>query len=279
MEHVNFKLSGRSGCNLDLIAEHNSFIVRKYSKNSGYNQRLVLQAEKQKGFREFGIFRAPDIIQIINDELVYFDMKYVAGEKYSEYFGRITKQELDGFISNIIDYLNNNISNSEITIPDNTIFIKKVNSLQQELGSGNAEVNNLLNKLIKNIPETPIPHGNCHGDLTFSNMIFSGGRIYLIDFLDSFFNSPMIDIVKLRQDTSFFWTLLIDNELELFKRNKMRQIMGYIDTQLIKAFSSYSFFNPWYNYLQSFNLLRILPYIKVQQERELVSKALKTIQL
>ena len=48
-----------------------------------------------------------------------------------------------------------------------------------------------------------IPVGTCHGDLTFSNILFNGNNYYLIDFLDSFIESPLLDIVKLRQDTAW----------------------------------------------------------------------------
>ena len=40
-----------------------------------------------------------------------------------------------------------------------------------------------------------IPIGICHGDLTFSNILFNGNNYYLIDFLDSFIEYPLMDIV------------------------------------------------------------------------------------
>ena len=54
-----------------------------------------------------------------------------------------------------------------------------------------------------------IPIGFCHGDLTFSNIMFAldDNQVGLIDFLDSFIETPLIDLVKLRQDTHFHWTI------------------------------------------------------------------------
>lgn len=280
MKTHNLKLSGRSGCNLDIVAKDTGFIVRKFSKDVSYNQRLILQAQKQQTFIQSSVFYSPKILRIAEDaDIAFFDMQYVAGEKYSEYFVHITKQEIDVFITNIISYISNNLANSEIKIPDKSIFIKKSNSLKKVLKDSSMFVHSMLNQLIEKIPETPVPIGECHGDLTFSNMIFSGKKVYLVDFLDSFFNSPLIDMVKLRQDTCYFWTLMIDDELETYKRNKMLQIMSYIDEQLFKAFATYDFFKPWYNYLQCFNLLRILPYVNEEKEKELVLNALKTIKL
>ncbi len=54
-----------------------------------------------------------------------------------------------------------------------------------------------------------MPVGICHGDLTFSNMLFNGNNYYLIDFLDSFVESPLLDIVKLRQDSAYLWSQLM----------------------------------------------------------------------
>lgn len=277
---VNLKLTGRSGCDLEIIEKSNEFLVRKTSKKTTYNQRLILQAKKQKAFINDSFFLAPKVFSIIDDETTsFFDMEYVAGEKYSDYLVRISKQELDRFIDSIISYIDNNLANSIIKKADQDIFINKALALKKELGDSNKQINILLDQLIKKTPFTPVPHGGCHGDLTFSNMIFSGEKVYFIDFLDSFFDSPLIDIVKLRQDTCFYWTLLIDTELEAYKKSKMLQIMKYFDGRLYQVFEKHNYFLPWYNYLQCFNLLRILPYINHKHENELVINALNTIKL
>jgi thiamine kinase-like enzyme len=50
--------------------------------------------------------------------------------------------------------------------------------------------------------------GNCHGDFTFSNMIVSeNGDICLIDFLETFLETPLQDIAKLMQELKYYWSL------------------------------------------------------------------------
>ena len=50
--------------------------------------------------------------------------------------------------------------------------------------------------------------GPCHGDLTFGNMLWDGeGFLWVFDFLDTFLEAPIMDLVKLRQDTLGRWTL------------------------------------------------------------------------
>jgi aminoglycoside phosphotransferase (APT) family kinase protein len=49
--------------------------------------------------------------------------------------------------------------------------------------------------------------GPCHGDLTLSNMILSPSRgLVLIDFLDTYFESPLQDVAKLQQDFFYGWS-------------------------------------------------------------------------
>lgn len=59
-----------------------------------------------------------------------------------------------------------------------------------------------------------IPLGKCHGDLTLSNLLVqerfardSEPTIVVIDFLDSFIESPLADLAKMAQDLLYGWTL------------------------------------------------------------------------
>ena len=40
-----------------------------------------------------------------------------------------------------------------------------------------------------------LPEGFCHGDLTLSNLLFNNDDIVIIDFLDTFLDSTIQDIV------------------------------------------------------------------------------------
>jgi hypothetical protein len=62
--------------------------------------------------------------------------------------------------------------------------------------------------VIDSLPdEMPFPIGSCHGDLTLSNVILdSASGIILIDFLDTFLETPLQDVVKLKQDFVYGWS-------------------------------------------------------------------------
>ena len=117
--------------------------------------------------------------------------------------------------------------------------------------------------------------GFCHGDFTLSNMVFSSGRIYLVDFLDSFIESPLMDIVKLRQDTKFQWSLSIENDLKHYQTGKVRQVLNYFDRQIIRYFGEKPYFIAWYDFLEKINLLRIIPYLHHQEELDFIRDCLQ----
>lgn len=277
MKSYDLKLTGRSGCKLEIVRSENSTFVRKSSKNHNYNHRLISQAQKQTTFDGHAVFHTPKVVEIKEEDgAAFFEMEYIPGEKYSDYFSRIGKQEIDRTISRLIEFVQINLSKASIFSPDHLIFIEKARMLKQQLADDHM-LNQFLDLLIEKIPDSDLPVSYCHGDLTFSNMIFSDGEVYLVDFLDSFIDSPLIDIVKLRQDTCFYWTLLIDSEMEGYKKNKMFQIMKYCDEKICEAFSENPYHQKWYNYLQAFNLIRIMPYIHDKGERKLIMNALNTI--
>lgn len=63
-------------------------------------------------------------------------------------------------------------------------------------------------KVIDILPsEIIFPLGNCHGDLTLSNVIVNQlSGITLIDFLDTYLETPLQDVAKLMQDYVYGWS-------------------------------------------------------------------------
>ena len=104
-----------------------------------------------------------------------------------------------------------------------------------------------------------LPVGRCHGDLTFSNILFSGTNYYFIDFLDSFIEAPLMDIVKLRQDTSHGWSQLMYTKR--FDSVRQRIVNDKIDEALDAHFrKKYAWYARYYAPMQLMNFLRILQY-------------------
>jgi len=279
------KMEGRSGCKLEVLNRGGLLSVRKISKESGYNSRLLLQAAKQQHFFKRPSspeFKTPGVLgqSPSREPLTWFEMHYLHGQKYSEFFERASIPEIKNLALKFERHFAEGLANSKIEAVDPAIFLTKLEAVCGLL-LARADVDQRLVKLavdyLEKVPAGFIPTNSCHGDFTFSNMIFCEDAIYLVDFLDSFVESPLIDLVKFRQDTFFYWSLLIENELPDNRSAKIIQVFNYLDGQVFDNLSDNKFVKQWYNYLQVFNLLRILPYVSQKREIEFVQKSIQHI--
>lgn len=278
------KLEGRSGCLLEVLNREGEFFVRKYSKDEHYSPRLVKQAIKQQHFRhELAAIKTPEIIHIQagrNGQLAWFDMAYVHGEKYSDFLNHLDIGNLRKLVELFSQYFSIQFKNSrEVPVPG-ALFLDKASELDRVL-AGKKEVDSKLVEralvYLRQLPAETFLEGPCHGDFTFSNMLFREEGVYLLDFLDSFVESPLIDLVKFRQDTRYYWSPLVDVKLPDYHASKVRQIFDYFDQAIEQRFFQHTQVAAWYTYLQVLNLMRILPYVSKPQEIDFVQKAIRTL--
>lgn len=273
------RLEGRSGCRLEVIHSGNATIVRKHSKNKLYNSRLMLQAFKQSSFNLAPIsgFYTPQVLGSSpeNAPEAWFDMAYIHGQKYSEFLERATTSEIQSLSKSFIAYFIHLFEIAQNSMVDQLVFIEKVESVHRLVVDRTDVDQSLMLKArlyLENTPAGTIPAGVCHGDFTFSNMLFGTSGICLVDFLDSFLDSPLIDYVKYRQDTFFHWSLLIDKDIPESRKSKIVQVFRFFDQEIVNAFKDNIFVNQWYDYLQVFNLMRIVPYVHQPAEIQFVQQ-------
>jgi thiamine kinase-like enzyme len=287
MSNLTLKMDGRSGCLIEILQYKDKPVIRKYSNSIDYNKRLLKQVSKQSNFfYDFRIdhFKTPVIFDYYegnNENFSWFEMEFIHAEKYSDYLERTSIKQLNHLIDTLFDYFNTMMQKAVTGNPDENIFLNKIKELRSKTTDPNkfdtVFLSGLYQYLETNIPTGKIPLSTCHGDFTLSNMLFTDSHIYLIDFLDSFIESPIIDIVKLRQDTHFKWSLMIDNNIEKYREYKLIQILDFIDLKLEEYCNTNPMINNWYTYLQLFNLLRILPYVHNEKEISFVQNSLKKI--
>lgn len=120
-----------------------------------------------------------------------------------------------------------------------------------------------------------LPVGICHGDLTFSNVLFNGNNYYLIDFLDSFIESPLLDIVKIRQDSAHLWSQLMYTKP--YDKLRLQIICEKIDKEIDCYFGQYKWYCEYYNIFQLMNMLRILQYAKENKVVKYLKKEIKEL--
>ena len=124
-------------------------------------------------------------------------------------------------------------------------------------------------------PTVDLPMGICHGDLTFSNILFNGNNYYLIDFLDSFIESPLLDIVKIRQDSAHLWSQLMYTNH--YDKLRLKIVCEKMDIEIDQYFSKYEWYRQYYVIFQIMNFLRILQYAKEEKVITYLKESLSKI--
>lgn len=283
-----FKITGHSGCIIELLQDKGGFsFIRKSPPNSAYAPRLKAQIEKQRFFGELALPKTIDVPEVYGfrdaQENSYTDMEFIPSSDYINFFlGADTHQVryVTDALCEFIDFL---INKAQLVDFDSSVFMDKFaqvsHAIMQNEALDSDEIQPILQHTEKVFsafsPKTPLPVGICHGDLTFSNILFSqtSSRITLIDFLDSFIESPMQDIVKIRQDTFFCWSFMMYPHN--FNRVRLEAIMKTIDKMVDAHCLQYPFYTQYYRVFQMMNLLRILPYVNREETIVFVTHAIR----
>ena len=263
------KLSlGLSGCRLELIDDR---VLRKYSSSIEYNPRLFSQVDKQIAFSK-NILRnidTPKVYRINSQGLFYFDMEYVPGLSAFEFFSVASVNDVEFIVDTLFHYFDSLISKSRL-MKFNTKILNKIDNLKSSYNYINL-INDLricVNRFVLNLP-----HTFCHGDLTFSNIIFHKNRLFFIDFLDCYVDTFLSDLVKLKQDLYYLWGLKIQN----IDSVRHEQIYRYIWNRLESRYSI--FMGEGFDILDVMNILRIEPYLTSDSQRVILDMMIKSTEL
>ena len=257
--------TGLSGCSLELI---NDRVLRKHSPSIEYNSRLLMQAEKQKVFsnRIYKNVDAPKVYDIQSD---YFDMEYIPGNTFSEFFSTASVNDVEFVVQTLFDYFDSLISTSRMVDATNKI-LKKLDSLKEK--TFHKEYIEFLRKYVES-NKIIVPHTFCHGDLTFSNIIFHKNRLFFIDFLDCYVDTFLSDLVKIKQDLYYFWALKTWN----VHTHRLEQIYRFAWNELENRYSSFMY-EP-FDILDVMNILRIEPYLTSEDQRVILDRIIKSTKI
>lgn len=267
---MEIEVKGHSGCLIEVANEDGTLYVHKSSSDPKYLDRLVRQALKQKNASAARLqhIRVPRIIDIIRtDSIVDVKMDYVYSRNFVEFFEQAGFEQIDYLISALVNYLEYEIGESDVAVVPGSIVEDKFLDVKSKVENNphlrnDGVIDSIMKKsedIFSGFPDMSIPVGCCHGDLTFSNILFNGNNYYLIDFLDSFIESPLLDIVKLRQDTAWLWSKLM--YVHPCDAIRLRIVFGKIDAAIDAHFSEkYVWYGAYYRPLQLMNFLRILQY-------------------
>lgn len=266
------QLNGLSGATLKIQSDRGHAIVRKASSSEKDSPRLQRQMEKQQAFfRLNGPIKTPEILNTgtTSEGIFYFDMKFVSGLDGHRYLEKCSPSEMLGFskklsehLSNISDYPCIGETSAYASLYDSCIY-KLIEVHRQAVGLTDELAGKLLGSLKKVQQLRICNHAFCHGDFTLENMMIdSKGDLYFVDFLDSTYEHPIQDFIKLSQDIHGGWF-----------RTRGRRISGsyiaylekIVECAAEKAVSGYSNAN---FILLALNFCRILPYVRDENQRK-----------
>lgn len=273
-------IEGYSNFIVKIKNRNNRLIISKSAKNKEEFKRLKIQIEKQIKFENIFIFSKYFYVpRILSSKNFNFNMEYINdSESMINFFENSNIDKIKWITNLLIEFITKNIQLSKFK---NILseFLIKYESVKNNIIKKYPDLINLLKKIDKiflKLNNIIIPVGLCHGDLTLSNILicFDKQKLFFIDFLDNFIETPFQDIVKIRQDTKYFWSVYLFNKK--CDRNKIKINLQYMDIIIDEYFKKYNFYKN-YNIYQSLNLLRILPYCKDDNIKNIIISNIKLL--
>ena len=261
--------------------------------------RLKAQIEKMTNYvisiqpRNPALFEAPKVYCIDNEHDGTFQaiMEYVPYADALEFLGMASLEQVNWFSNAVIHHIEAELEvcNHEELKDIMPHFMDKAEQLRKTIGENEflsqddvISAFGILDLAIEYgkqlvSKEVSVPVGFSHGDLTLSNILISGEsrKAYVIDFLDTFVNSPLQDIVKFRQDTKHKWiTFLEESKGDM---GRILVTLDYIDKHFVANFETQAFW-PAVALFDAFSLLRLLPYIKAGPLLTMLRSRLREVQ-
>lgn len=260
-------VKGNSGFGIQLVDE---MTIRK-SGSGDRVERLKRQIEKQASFYKESRYqrvRTPSVLRTSEAPGAFFaDMEFVAARDFIQFLSEADRSALDDFWAVMGDFISGNLALSRAVDVSGEIREKL-----EDLGKRGVPALYIQTAQKRCAGAVSVPVGPCHGDLTLSNILFKGRMYYLVDFLDCYVESPLQDIVKLRQDTRFLWSLQLYQAD--FNWPRVQIALRYLDERIEAAFSTLDWYRRHYELFQFVNLMRVLPYCVENKTVEVVTRAL-----
>ena len=284
---MKIEVKGHSGCQIGVVPEEGEIYVYKSTADPKYLTRLALQAEKQKAAAQVAYqhIRVPEVLSIKTDaETTVVKMQYVYSRNFIEFFEQAGFEQVDYLIGALKYFIEYEIKQCEEQKVRADIFREKYADVRSKVEKNSIyevdnEIVSILNRsqaVFASLEDMLLPVGLCHGDLTFSNVLFNGNNYYLIDFLDSFVETPLQDIVKIRQDTCYRWSQLMCTKR--YDVVRLHIVCDKIDREIDNFFSQkYAWYRQYYKPMQLMNILRILPYAHERKVVDYLETILKGI--
>jgi hypothetical protein len=262
-------IRGHSGSQVRVVETSTGAVVVKSAVDGSQVGRLELQIAKQRQARldnELSFVRVPEILAEVGQGSGYeATMEYVYFQNPIEYMNRVSITGVARLADMLLGFVDFEVRRSPRRDVPVDPFHAKLDEIARTLSDGPRYYDYLdhlkrLHLRLADRATLDLPVGHCHGDLTMSNILVApdSAAIALVDFLDSFIDSPLVDLAKLRQDTRFHWTLLMADQP--VDRVRFQQIMLYVDRSIEETYRGCDWYTENIDMMMAMNLLRIAPY-------------------
>jgi hypothetical protein len=256
---------GQSGDVVEILMIDGRPVVKKSSLANP--KRLIAQAEKQGSFGSFPNINIPRILERHDNGT--FTMEYVPGMALGEFLTFASHKELSQVLEVLEGYFVTLFNESQFTkspLGENSGFLRKIDQFMsnerlaqtdKSLPGKNGIYFQATRKLMSFCTFFKYVSGPNHGDFSFDNILVSkrGPQFWLIDMLDSPFETPMIDVGRmlLDADSGWWWSGIHPSGSELISHRAISDLIRRIC-------SRYGVSNDEINAFKVFAALRILPY-------------------
>lgn len=275
----NLTNDSNSGANISIVNKNNLTLVKK-SEDKNLD-RFALNIIKQETFTPVGPFESAWIHSKKNKKSeVELFMPFYNGISGSNFSKKITLEDIDFLLDSFLLYFKSLQEDSFEKKLNGDVLTKKCDLVKygiiKNIFLSNNEKSflvNSINNLKNSIKKKYIyPYSSCHGDFTLSNIIYNKAnkKLVLIDFLDTYISSFLIDIAKIKQDLVYGWSFRREPRTAQMKAFIMGEhiynhIQPIIDNKYMDLF----------RVVDCLNTLRIAPYVNDDYSREWILEVLK----
>lgn len=242
-----------SGCTVSLDEDGH---VIKSASDVSYHKRLHDQSDKQVDYQTTLFKYKIKVPTVWSRGAGFFSMDYLPFTNYIDYVERSSVEQVSSLLQRLFNFVEDSIDksvNSEgsksIRLAEQLLFIET-----QKKGFP-TKYEWVADYIAERTASSPLPIGNCHGDLTMSNVLFGENEIALIDFNDTPISSPIFDVIKLRQDAVHHWTSF--NTKASHDVTKIKIVDDWINCKLNTILIFHDVDMSKYRYWEALNYLRI----------------------
>lgn len=244
-------LQGHSRARIEVVEMPDGYYVKKYG--CGVDASILKQQLYANQFADSALNNIIGIPETIFTGVDYAVMEFINGKSILDVITSSDAIDLNYCVESIMSLIKWELSLShDVMMPKEQVCVK-------------------FNGSIKEIGHV-VPYGPCHGDLTLANIIFNR-KLYLIDFLPNFIESPLWDIAKIFQEVNLKWSYITNPKYG--DTTKINIAYSYLRTRFNEAICQLNLDEEVVNYFYYMTLNRVEPYTTEKKVKQILLEEIK----